>query len=216
MRTTRALQKVKDANDGEIPNKLYLEPSKRLCDLIEDFTKIRPADNATTKELATHILELIKTVKVEINPPLQPQQQQEVVGGTEQVGNKRKAEEITEDTKNVELAGAGAETAATGGVGVEAAEAATIAAANKKKTAKPPRWAVEALDPLNIAEMKRMLFVPTQELYDRYTAGDLMLMWNAMGMKTEYPLGSWTVGKYDTIEKMKLFASRNLEYHHVN
>jgi len=69
---------------------------------------------------------------------------------------------------------------------------------------------------LNIAEMKRMLHVPAQDMYKRYQAGDLMLMWNAMGMKTEYPMGSWVVGKDDNIQKMRLFAARNLTYHNIN
>ncbi len=194
MRTTRALQAAKDAHGGEIPNKLYLEKNQRLSDMILDFTEVQPAENATTKELVTQILDLIKAIKVEI--PSEPEP-------FDYHANKRKANEITEETKKEPTS-------------EPTPPPPAVVPKTKSKSAKPPRWLVEELDPLNIAEMKRMLFVPVQVMYDRYTAGDLMLMWNAMGMKTEYPMGSWTVGKYDNIEKMRLFAGRNLQYHGVN
>ena len=195
MRTTRRLQAVKDANGGEIPNRLYLEPNQRLSAIILDFTGVQPSENATTKELVTQILEIIKTTKVDIPPGSEP---------INHHASKRKADDIEDESKNDDSSAAP----------LAMVQPTTVKSNSKSK--KPPRWLVEELDPLNIAEMKRMLFVPVDVMYKRYTAGDLMLMWNAMGMKTEYPLGSWTVGKDDNIAKMRIFAQRNLEYHGAN
>ena len=195
-----------DANGGEIPNKLYLEKNERLVELIVDFTDVQPPADATTKDLVNQILDIIKNTKVEI--PLEPELAEYFAGF------KRKADGDAEESK--------ADTAAASTSSTSSATPATAptvpAAAQPKraKKAQKPRWLLEELDPLNIAEMKRMLHVPPEEMYKRYKAGDLMLMWNAMGMKTEYPMGSWVVGKDDNIQKMRLFAARNLTYHNIN
>jgi hypothetical protein len=189
MRSTRSVQAVKDANDGEIPNNLYLQKTERLCELIFDLTGEERPKTDSIKVLATLIEEILPQINV--SSPVEPESPW---------ATKRKADEISIESNPSDPS------VATGEV--------SLPKTTKKGKVIKPRWAVDSLDALNIAEMKRILFLDPQTLYDRYQAKDLMQMWDYMGMKTQYPTG-WETSKFDTIERMKVFAGRNLIYHKV-
>ena len=216
MRTTRGLKAVMDANGGDIPNKLYLEKNERLRKMIEDFTDVQPPADATTKDLVNQILDIIKNTKVEI--PLEAELTEYFAGFKRKADDAPAPKESKTDAPAPSTSSSSSSTAPAAAPAAEVAAPVEVAGPQPKKGKKPqkPRWLLEELDPLNIAEMKRMLHVPPEDMYKRYQAGDLMLMWNAMGMKTEYPMGSWVVGKDDNIQKMRLFAARNLTYHNIN
>lgn len=197
MRSTRRTEAIKEANGGEIPNGLYLQNSKRLRELIFDLTGEQRPETDSIKTLATLVEDAIQQIPIVVP-----------VESESSWANKRKADEISPAAEPKT-----GENATTAAVVPEQPEEPQPKTTKKGKIIKP-RWAVETLDALQIAEMKRILFVDTQTLYDRYQAGDLMQMWDYMGSKYPYPTG-WEVSKYDNIEKMKLFARRNLLYHNV-
>ncbi len=192
MRSTRSVQAVKNANDGEIPNNLYLQKSERLCELIFDLTGEERSNTDSIKILATLIEDTLAQINVCV--PDEPDTPWSI---------KRKAEEISNSEANPLNPST-----------IPTTEETPAPPITKKRKVIKPRWALDSLDALNIAEMKRILFLDTTTLYDRYQAKDLMQMWDYMGMKTQYPTG-WETSKFDTIERMKVFAGRNLIYHKV-
>ena len=194
MRTTRSVQVVINQNDGELPNNLLLQSNERLRDLIFDFTSVRPSIETSTKELVAQILQCCETKTVFPLEPTLTQIDLTTKRKLDETPDKR-AIEVNEEAKILPLQGA-----------------SEVKHTHTRKVAKP-RWLVE-MDPLKLAEMKRILLLSTKELYDRYTSKDLIYMWSAIGMKHQFPT-NWNTSKDDVIQRMKTFASRNLQHHHI-
>lgn len=92
------------------------------------------------------------------------------------------------------------------------ADAAKDDGGRKRKRQARPRWALEALDPLQVVEMKRILHVNALTMSERYKGNELIHTWDFVGMQTPYPT-NWNYSKLDAITMMRQFAAKNLIYH---
>lgn len=80
-----------------------------------------------------------------------------------------------------------------------------------KKVQKAPRGCLASLTPGQIGEMKRMLQAKPEAM-ETYTHRELLPMWERMGVIARYPP---MTAKAKVIDKMRAFATKNLEFHQL-
>ena len=79
-------------------------------------------------------------------------------------------------------------------------------------SAKKPRNVLPSLSVVQIVEMKRTLAITPFQLLELKHEKDLRPLWHHIGMTAQYPA---MTGKEKIMDRLKAFASANLEFHNL-
>ena len=82
---------------------------------------------------------------------------------------------------------------------------------SNKKVQKAPRGCLASLTTGQISEMKRILQAKPEAM-EVYTHRELMPMWERMGVIARYPP---MTAKAKVLDRMRAFATKNLEFHQL-
>jgi hypothetical protein len=187
----RSLEAIRIKNGGILPSGLYMktnaELGKILYNLTGDFKYKCPM--RVSKESLVKKIEKLTAVKENVKPPVQ--------------FVKRKLEDNTIDAVDEKSNNITTTTSSTNTI-----EKVSSSVTNVKK----PRNVLPSLSVVQIVEMKRTLAITPCQLLELKHEKDLRPLWHHIGMTAQYP---HMTGKEKIMDRLKAFATANLEFHNL-